>query len=89
VVVIGSGGISHVRIDEKLDHDFIEAVEKYDQKYLSAMSSSVLVEDRSELRNWIATAASTGEGGTMVDYIPCYRTINGIGYAMGFAHWGQ
>ena len=89
VVVIGSGGLSHVVIDEKLDHDFIESVEKYDQKYLSTMPASVLVEGTSELRNWIATAAAAGVGGTMVDYVPCYRTINGIGCAMGFAHWGQ
>jgi hypothetical protein len=34
-------------------------------------------------------AAAAGKGGTMVDYIPCYRTITGIGCAMGFAYWGK
>ena len=87
VVVMGSGGLSHVRIDEKLDRDFIQALERHDQEFLAAMSPSVLVEGTSELRNWIATAAFASRGATLVDYVPCYRTMTGIGCAMGFAYW--
>jgi aromatic ring-opening dioxygenase catalytic subunit (LigB family) len=89
VVVMGSGGLSHVRIDERLDRDFIKALERHDNEYLASMPSSVLVEGTSELRNWIATAALTSRGATMVDYVPCYRTMTGIGCAMGFAYWEQ
>jgi hypothetical protein len=28
-----------------------------------------------------------GRGGTMIDYVPCYRQPNGVGCAMGFAVW--
>lgn len=87
IVVVGSGGLSHVEIDEKLDHDFVKAIENYDQKYLSAMASSILVQGTSELRNWIVTAACAGRPGTVTDYVPCYRTNTGIGCAMGFAYW--
>lgn len=89
VAVVGSEGLSHVKIDERLDHDFIKAIEKWDQQYLGSMPSSVLVEGTSELRNWIVTVAIAGKGGTMVDYVPCYRTITGLGCAMGFAYWGN
>ena len=88
-VVVASGGLSHVRIDEKLDREFIAALEKFDAAYLAGIPSSVLVEGTSELRNWIITAAAVGTRATMVDYIPCYRTIQGIGCAMGFAYWNQ
>ena len=87
VVVLASGGLSHVKIDEDLDHRFIEALKTYDASYLTGMSSSALVEGTSELRNWIITAAVAGKGITMIDYVPCYRTMRGIGCAMGFGYW--
>ena len=76
-----------MKIDEDLDHSFIEALKTYDTSYLSGMSSSLLVEGTSELRNWIITAAVAAKGITMIDYVPCYRTIRGIGCAMGFGYW--
>lgn len=87
VVVLASGGLSHFRIDEELDRSFIKAIENYDEQYLCAMPSSVLTSGTSELRNWIVTAAVSGGPATMVDYVPCYRTITSIGCAMGFAYW--
>ena len=87
VVVLASGGLSHVKIDEDLDHRFIEALKTYDTSYLGGMSSSLLVEGTSELRNWIITAAVAAKGITMIDYVPCYRTMRGIGCAMGFGYW--
>jgi OH-DDVA oxygenase/3-O-methylgallate 3,4-dioxygenase len=87
VVVLASGGLSHVKIDEHLDHRFIEALKSYDESYLGGMSPSELVEGTSELRNWIITAAVAGKGITMIDYVPCYRTMRGIGCAMGFGYW--
>jgi 3-O-methylgallate 3,4-dioxygenase len=87
VAVIGSGGLSHTKIDEQLDERFIQALQHNDTDYMSAMPASVLVEGTSEIRNWIVTAAAADCSGTMVDYFPLYRTRTGVGCAMGFAYW--
>ncbi len=88
VVVIGSGGLSHTKIIEPLDHDFIEALKKNDQRFMESMDAAVLVEGTSEIRNWIVTAAAADRPATIIDYQPLYRTPNGVGCAMGFASWG-
>jgi 3-O-methylgallate 3,4-dioxygenase len=87
VVVIGSGGLSHTKIDEQLDERFIRALQHNDTADMSAIPASVLVEGTSEIRNWIVTAAAANCSGTMVDYFPLYRTRTGVGCAMGFAYW--
>jgi 3-O-methylgallate 3,4-dioxygenase len=87
VVIVGSGGLSHTKIDEALDQRFIQAFEHNDTDYMSAMPASVLVEGTSEIRNWIVTAAAARRAGTIVDYFPLYRTRTGVGCAMGFAYW--
>jgi Catalytic LigB subunit of aromatic ring-opening dioxygenase len=87
VVIVGSGGLSHTKIDEALDQGFIQALEHNDTDYMSAMPASVLVEGTSEIRNWIVTAAAAHRTGTIVDYFPLYRTRTGVGCAMGFAYW--
>ncbi len=87
IVVIASGGLSHTVIDEALDQDFMAAVESFDIDYMAGMSNETLTSGTSEIRNWIITAAAAGQGGSMVDYIPCYRTDQGVGCAMGFAYW--
>jgi hypothetical protein len=87
VVVLASGGLSHTKIEEDLDHRFIEALKCCDTSYLANMPSSVLVEGTSELRNWIITAGVASKGITMIDYVPCYRTLKGVGCAMGFGYW--
>lgn len=87
VVVIGSGGLSHTKIDEQLDRRFIDALEQNDKNYMGAMPAALLVEGTSEIRNWIVTAAAANRSGTMVDYLPLYRTRTGVGCAMGFAYW--
>jgi len=87
VVVIGSGGLSHTKIDEKLDEGFINAIVKNDPGYLEKMPSERLIEGTSEIRNWIVTAAASGRTAKMIEYKPLYRTSNGVGCAMGFAEW--
>ena len=87
VVVIGSGGLSHTKIDEQLDERFIRALQHNDTDDMGAIPASVLVEGTSEIRNWIVTAAAANCSGTMVDYFPLYRTRTGVGCAMGFAYW--
>lgn len=87
VVIVASGGLSHTKIDEKLDHDFIQALESNDLNYMAAMPADSLVEGTSEIRNWIVTAAAADRAGKMIDYQPLYRTTTGVGCAMGFAYW--
>lgn len=87
VVLLASGGMSHYVIDEQFDAIFISALERYDENYLSAISSSKLVSGTSELRTWIIVAGAMQRGARMVDYVPCYRDDKGIGCAMGFAVW--
>jgi hypothetical protein len=88
VAIVGSGGLSHTRLDEHLDHDFIRALELNDAAYLEAMSADTLVEGTSEIRNWIVTAAAADQPASVVEYAPLYRTTNGVGCGMGFAYWG-
>jgi 3-O-methylgallate 3,4-dioxygenase len=87
IVVLGSGGLSHTKINEQLDEAFLQAVKTNDTDSMSAMPGSVLVEGTSEIRNWIVTAAAAGRKGEVVDYLPLYRTRTGVGCAMGFACW--
>jgi 3-O-methylgallate 3,4-dioxygenase len=87
VVVIGSGGLSHTKIDERLDAELIQALETNDQEFLRSMESSILIEGTSEIRNWIVTAAAADRPAKMIDYAPLYRTTNGVGCGMGFAAW--
>ncbi len=87
VVIIGSGGLSHTKIDEELDRGFIRAWEGNDTGYLESFASSALIDGTSEIRNWIVTAAAADRPAKMVEYSPLYRTTNGVGCAMGFATW--
>lgn len=87
IAVIGSGGMSHTKIDEGLDQKVIKAIETNDGKYLSSLPADVLVTGTSEIRNWIVVAGAAGASGKMVDYVPCYRNEQGVGCAMGFAVW--
>ena len=87
VVIIGSGGLSHTKIDEELDRGFIRAWEGNDIGFLESYSSSPLIEGTSEIRNWIVTAAAANRPAKMVEYSPLYRTTNGVGCGMGFAIW--
>jgi hypothetical protein len=87
VVIVGSGGLSHTKIDEDLDAGFMRALQQNDLTYMAQMPAADLVEGTSEIRNWIVTAAAADSCGTMVDYYPLYRTATGVGCAMGFAYW--
>jgi 3-O-methylgallate 3,4-dioxygenase len=87
VVIVGSGGLSHTTIDERLDEGFLTALEKNDLAAMGSMSAADLVEGTSEIRNWIVTAAAADTRGQVVEYVPLYRTRTGIGCAMGFAYW--
>jgi aromatic ring-opening dioxygenase LigB subunit len=86
VVVVASGGLSHTKIDERLDAEVIVALRGNDVEYLARMRAADLVEGTSEIRNWIIVAAAAGQR-AQVTYQPLYRTTTGVGCAMGFASW--
>jgi 3-O-methylgallate 3,4-dioxygenase len=86
-VVVGSGGLSHTKIDEQLDRKFLRALEQNNIEAMTEMPASVLMEGTSEIRNWIVTAAAADRGGKLLEYLPLYRTRTGVGCAMGFAYW--
>lgn len=86
-VIVGSGGLSHTKIDEALDRKFIKALERNDLDFMSAIQAGLLVEGTSEIRNWIVAAAAADRPGKMIEYQPLYRTMTGVGCAMGFAYW--
>ncbi len=87
VLIMASGGLSHMVIDEQIDREFLSAVEAHDLDYMAAMDPDVLVGGTSEIRNWIIAAATSETAGDVIDYQPCYRTLSGVGCAMAFATW--
>jgi len=87
VLIVASGGLSHTKIDERLDQSFIQALKKNNIEFLENMDSSVLIEGTSEIRNWIVVAAAANGPARLIDYAPLYRTATGVGCAMGFAAW--
>jgi 3-O-methylgallate 3,4-dioxygenase len=87
VLIAASGGLSHTKIDESLDAKFLDALKANDRAYMSAMPSEIFREGTSEILNWIVAAGAANRNGSVVDYLPLYRTKTGVGCAMGFAYW--
>ncbi len=87
VVLIASGGLSHTKIDETLDHEVLDSVARNDVNSLEQLSPEVLVHGTSEVRNWIVVGAAADKPAKVLAYEPLYRTVNGIGCAMAFAYW--
>ena len=87
IVIVGSGGLSHTKIDERLDAEFLEFVKRNDLQSMTAMPSALFVEGTSEILIWIATAAAADHPAEIIEYQPLYRSRTGVGCAMGFAYW--
>ncbi len=90
VAVIGSGGLSHFVIDEELDRTVLDALQKGDEKPMLAVPDVRYQDGSSEIKNWIPLAGIMVECGfdmTLLDYVPCYRSMAGTGNAMAFAYW--
>ncbi|MFE7243093.1 hypothetical protein [Streptomyces sp. NPDC057580] len=88
VLIVGSGGLSHFKLDEPLDRSVLEALAAQDVEALAKLPEEELVLGTSEIRNWIIAAGAL-ENFTMsiVDYVTAYRSEGGTGCGMGFAHW--
>ena len=88
VAVIASGGLSHFVVNEELDSQVIEAMQKHDAAALCAIPRKHMNSGSSEIMNWIAAASALdGLEMKLVDYVPCYRSPAGTGVGMGFATW--
>jgi len=90
VAIMASGGLSHVIIDEKLDHMVIDALMENTPEELCSLPIDRLnrAAGTMEIRNWVVLgAAMDGLSMTVESYEPCYRSPAGTGVGMGFAYW--
>jgi 3-O-methylgallate 3,4-dioxygenase len=90
VAVFGSGGLSHFVIDEEVDRKVLKALADNDDKTLLSIPENRFQDGTSECKNWIPLAAIMDEMKfkmTLIDYVPCYRSVAGTGNAMAFAYW--
>jgi hypothetical protein len=90
VVVVASGGLTHLTIDEELDRSVIDALQKGDEQAMMAIPEAYLEGNSAEIKSWFGVAAVMNDYGKrfeLLDYVPCYRSVAGTGHAMAFAHW--
>jgi Catalytic LigB subunit of aromatic ring-opening dioxygenase len=90
VALIASGGLTHFVIDETVDQLFFDALRKRDITAIADLGEPIFQAGTSELKNWVPVAGAMADLGykmTLVDYVPCYRSLAGTGNAMGFVHW--
>ncbi len=88
VAVMASGGLSHVILDEEIDDMTLTALKAKDADALANLPVDRLTRGTSEIRNWVVLAGATEPlDMTLIDYVPCYRTMAGTGCGMGFASW--
>jgi OH-DDVA oxygenase/3-O-methylgallate 3,4-dioxygenase len=88
VGVVASGGLSHIMIDEVIDHQTLDALQSKDTKALHALPRDLLKGGTSEILNWVALDGAVGDLGMhLLEYIPGYRSRPSTGCAMAFAYW--
>lgn len=90
VGMVGSGGLTHMVINEEMDHAVLSAIHDRDEKGLTCYPESEFVDGTSEIKAWVVLAGAMEEAEqemTLVDYQPCYRSPAGTGCAMAFAYW--
>jgi hypothetical protein len=88
VVMMASGGLSHIVIDEPLDRQVIEGLRDHDARKLCSLPREKMRGGTSEILTWVALAGAVDTlDMTLVDYIPGYRSRPSTGCAMAFAYW--
>lgn len=88
VAVMGSGGLSHVVIDEELDRFVLDGLLEQDPDKLAAIPRDKMRGGTSEILNWVALAGATEHlTPTLIDYVPTYRSPAATGCGMTFACW--
>lgn len=87
---IASGGLTHFVIDEEMDRNVLQALERADEESIASLSEDLFRSGTAEIKNWLPVAAAMNALGRpfhLVDYVPCYRSEAGTGNAMGFGYW--
>ena len=88
VAIIASGGLSHFVVEEELDRQVIDNLDRPDR--LAAIDRAGLVEGSSEILNWIMTAAAMPQTPLRWrEYVPARRTPAGTGIGLAFAIWSK
>lgn len=90
VALIASGGLSHQIIDEDLDRKVIGALTTGDAETLKSIPRDRLNigPGTPEILNWVTVAAAMDPSKmTLVDYLPCYRSLAGTGHGVTFGYW--
>lgn len=90
VTFIASGGMTHFVVDEEFDAKVLDMLLRDDAAALGSLPEEFLQSGTSEYKNWIAVAGAMSEAGlkmTLLDYVPCYRSVAGTGSGLAFAHW--
>ena len=90
VGLIASGGLSHQIIDEELDRGVIDALVAGDAARLRVLPRDRLnrAPGTPEILNWVTVAAALApDTMTLVEYLPCYRSLAGTGHGVTFGYW--
>ena len=90
VAIMASGGLSHQIIDEELDRQVIEALQHKDVETLSYLPRERLnrAPGTPEILNWVVLAGAVDDlDMTLIDYVPCYRSLAGTGHGVTLAYW--
>jgi hypothetical protein len=88
VAIMGSGGLSHVVIDEELDRFVLDGLLGQDPDKLATIPRPKMRGGTSEILNWVALAgASEHLTPNLIDYVPTYRSPGATGCGMTFAYW--
>ena len=90
VGLVASGGLSHQIVDEEFDRAVIKALVGGDEAAMRSLSRAKL--NRSpgtpEVLNWVTVAAAMApKAMTLIDYLPCYRSLAGTGHGVTFGYW--
>ena len=90
VGIFASGGLSHQVIDEEMDRQVVDAMVEGNKDVLCALPVDRLnfAPGTPETLNWVAVAgAMSPTNMTLVDYVPCYRSLAGTGHGVTFGYW--
>ena len=88
VVIMASGGLSHVVIDEEIDEMTIDGLRNKKPEILWRLPRERLWGGTSEILNWVALAGAVESMELKyLEYVTTYRSPAATGCGMGFAYW--